>query len=84
MVPGLQYPPFLLQNANFYISKQEGLAAPHGVHVTPIICSRPILHRVAKIACSGFRSNQLHTDPRRFVLILPASTASAPNPVDQI
>jgi len=37
-----------------------------------------------KVQHSSFRSNQLHADPRRFVLILPASPAFGPNPVDQI
>ena len=45
------------------ISKQVTLADAQAIHVTRIVSSRPILHRVAQIACSSFHLNQLLADP---------------------
>ena len=60
------------------------MAASHSVHVAPNSPGRPILHRVAQIACSRFCWNQLLPAPRRSGFILLASAPCHANPVEQI
>ena len=66
------------------ISKQVTLVTSQGVHVASNSPGRPILHRVAQIACSRFYWNQLLPAARRSGFILLASAPCHANPVEQI
>ena len=63
---------------------QVTLADTQAIHVTRIVSSRPILHRVAQIAGRRFCWNLLLTAHRRSGFVLLASAACHANPVEQI
>jgi len=73
-----------MSGKNLLSLSQFALAARNSIHITRIVSSRPILHRVAQIACSRFCWNLLMPAPRRSGFILLASAASHANPVEQI